>query len=807
MSIDKTVAGFGLKINGDASVAPGSACTLMPVHATIVQAGGYPVGSRADITRAVTGVELGTSVRFGYRGRLRVRSETGLGSAQTAEVAWLKHKGYPFLRVDVAQGTPGVNDWVHLTEFGTLCEVRNPELAQTMQAMGMPQHLPLLARNNITVEMLPGIDAAALRQLGISSSFDQARFLTAALRQAPAAAGAGLPEGLPPNLALEVGREQIDFGVAPLGSGSFADVFAGTYRFCGQAAPSSMAFKVFRGGQAVTPDARRLIERELRLGSQLRHENLIRLFGLIDVPHRGLALVLELAPCGSLRSVLDNRAEHPDLPWQMRVNWLVGVTLGMAELHGMLPHSIIHRDLKAANVLLSGEDLSTAVAKVSDFGVSLALEASRISLSGGGGAGTLAWKAPEVFAGRYSEKSDVFGFAVVCFEVITRQNPWEGLSQAEVMARAANAFNPQDPRVQRNLARGISIEEQHEEWLEDYPLGRRRPDLSLAQADCPEALSALVPHMWADDAAVRPTFRDCTGVLKAAAPRLFETSNFKRHYEYAAIVPITHAAHVLTKLNEFVFRFYHVKGLTTPLHNAAVRDFLTTLEHRVAPLVVAAGGPLANALLSEAGATAELLWTADNKMEGMGSHAKELCSLINAAIREDHPELAAATAGIVRAINSLCLEGRVAAAAGSIAGRFPADGITFRGGDFDDAHQNFFTVGKCYRVPGFLATSFSQAKAHEFIFTNAEAMGKQGILWVVHVDPAGAHNASRRCKHVNFVRNSLVPGEEEYLFTAYSVFTVRAVVWGADGTVHRVELDASLDNALEREHLPLAPWY
>ena len=114
---------------------------------------------------------------------------------------------------------------------------------------------------------------------------------------------------------------------------------------------------------------------------------------------------------------------------------------------------------------------------------------------------------------------------------------------------------------------------------------------------------------------------------------------------------------------------------------------------------------------------------------------------------------------------------------------------------------------RCGGGHGFLATSFSQATAQQFIHDNAVAMGKQGILWVVHIDPAGAHDASMRCKHVNFVQNSLVPGEDEYLFTAYSVFTVRSVAWGAEGAVHRVELDAALDNALEREDLPLAPWY
>ena len=76
-----------------------------------------------------------------------------------------------------------------------------------------------------------------------------------------------------------------------------------------------------------------------------------------------------------------------------------------------------------------------------------------------------------------------------------------------------------------------------------------------------------------------------------------------------------------------------------------------------------------------------------------------------------------------------------------------------------------------YRVPGFLATSFSEDKARDFAHTNGTAFGRPAVLWVVHVDPRGRNDPAFRCKHVNFVRHSLVHGEHEYLFTGYSVFT------------------------------------
>ena len=108
----------------------------------------------------------------------------------------------------------------------------------------------------------------------------------------------------------------------------------------------------------------------------------------------------------------------------------------------------------------------------------------------------------------------------------------------------------------------------------------------------------------------------------------------------------------------------------------------------------------------------------------------------------------------------------------------------------------------------------------------AEAFGFQPIMWTVHVDPAGEHDLAKRCADVNFVEHSLIDPvsgqsvEEEYLFTAYSIFTVRSVAWGAGGAPHRIELDAATDNRAEAEggdgdwatpanseDLPLAPWY
>ena len=83
-------------------------------------------------------------------------------------------------------------------------------------------------------------------------------------------------------------------------------------------------------------------------------------------------------------------------------------------------------------------------------------------------------------------------------------------------------------------------------------------------------------------------------------------------------------------------------------------------------------------------------------------------------------------------------------------------------------------------------------------FIGFSAMASR-ILWTIRIDPA------LKCKHVNLVTKSNVPGEAEYLFAPYSAFTVLSVSWTA-GTIadpHRVELFAAPDNLGEPLDLPL----
>ncbi len=614
------------------------------------------------------------------------------------------------------------------------------------------------------------------------------------------------------DLALDPGRLVMDPTLPPLGSGSSADTRLGTYRFAAKTDPTPVALKLFRGGHSVSGAVRDQIVQEIRIGARMEHANLIQMFGTIEIPGHGMVLVMELANGGSLRDVLSDCKGHPSIGWPLRLRWLSDIVQGMAKLHSLFPRAIIHRDLKSANVLLSSADPQLATAKICDFGLAKFAETVRTHASGGGLAGSLPWKAPETFWDRHTTKSDVYGFSVVGFEVVTRSIPFEGISETAIIGKLNRRFDPQEPNVLRLVKLGVSMEELRAEWLKDNPLNDRRPDLSLAEPGCPEALSALIRHCWADEPTERPEFFECIAELQAIKlepanatirPLTFANSHFKREYDAAGRVPITHATQVLGNLVTFVHTYCHVHGLDSELEKVAAARFVEQLQHAVADH----HGPHAaaiTAMLGEVGATAELLWTSTQIFVGMNQHAKEFCSLLNAAIRSDDERLMPSTALLVRAINALC----VARRNGEARPEFPTNGRTFRGTAFDNVHRHFFVEGKKYRVPGFFATSFNETIAMGFAVRHGLDHHKPAVLWEVHVDPDGEHDPARRCKHVNYVRNGLAGDENEYLFTAYSVFTVRRVEWSdAAATLSRIELEAALDNSTEDEDLPLAPWY
>ncbi|CAM9837057.1 unnamed protein product, partial [Scytosiphon promiscuus] len=118
-------------------------------------------------------------------------------------------------------------------------------------------------------------------------------------------------------------------------------------------------------------------------------------------------------------------------PWSLVVKVAEGVACGMWYLHQHEPFPILHRDLKSANLLL---DESFNV-KICDFGLAR-LKAFTNSAAMTGNCGTVQWMAPEVLASeKYAEPADVYSFAIVCWELLSRACPYDGMSQIQVRRR------------------------------------------------------------------------------------------------------------------------------------------------------------------------------------------------------------------------------------------------------------------------------------------------------------------------------------------------------------------------------------
>lgn len=212
-------------------------------------------------------------------------------------------------------------------------------------------------------------------------------------------------------------------------------------------------------------------------------------------------------------------------------------------------------------------------------------------------------------------------------------------------------------------------------------------------------------------------------------------------------------------------------------------------------------------LLSDnVGLAAERLWTSAKALSVGDGTNPEFCFIYSQLLREDAASLARSCAIIARALNKNLVGGRAQAV------HFPSNGECWRGGGFDEQYRNFFEIDKKFRVPCFLATSTKKSVTNAFM-TRAQDAGYPVVQWRVlldkRADPEGENSSDHRCKHANLLRATHVPGEEEYLFSAFSVFTVVEVDWSPNPTFarpHYITIQAAIDNSKEPEDLPLAPW-
>ena len=231
--------------------------------------------------------------------------------------------------------------------------------------------------------------------------------------------------------------------------------------------------------EAVSRDQKRAIQlkfqRECVLLSRMRHPNIVQFMGVHYIRDPlDLTLIMEYLPM-DLEKCLN---KYPNLPLPMKLSILLDVSYGLLHLHNA---SIIHRDLSAANVLLTPD----MRAKITDLGVSKVLEVHPLRMSKQSALpGALGYMPPEALweMPQYGAKLDIFSFGVVALFVAIQQYP-----QFYELSRYENV----DVQIKKRL-----------KWIEMLP-----------EKGC-NCLDDLICQCLQDEAAHRPTTERLNITLK-----------------------------------------------------------------------------------------------------------------------------------------------------------------------------------------------------------------------------------------------------------------------------------------------------
>ncbi|KAH0448218.1 hypothetical protein IEQ34_022018 [Dendrobium chrysotoxum] len=222
---------------------------------------------------------------------------------------------------------------------------------------------------------------------------------------------------------------------------------------------------------------------EVTLINQVQHKNLVKLLGCsVEGPES--LLVYEFLSNTSLDHYLFDAFKKTALSWQIRFDIIVGTAEGLSYLHNASVVRIIHRDIKASNVLLDEKFR----AKISDFGLARYFAEDQSHLSTGL-AGTFGYMAPEyIVHGQLTEKADIYSYGVLVLEIVTGRKNQNSISTSteghSLMQEIWQNYN--SDTLIRLLDRDLQGKCSQEEALKVFKVGLL----------CVQASPSLRPPMW-----------------------------------------------------------------------------------------------------------------------------------------------------------------------------------------------------------------------------------------------------------------------------------------------------------------------
>ncbi|XP_057873806.2 L-type lectin-domain containing receptor kinase IX.1-like [Cryptomeria japonica] len=218
------------------------------------------------------------------------------------------------------------------------------------------------------------------------------------------------------------GPRKFSYAELSTATGNFSDNeklgqggFGGVYRGVLPGTKEVVAVKKISQGSS---QGRKEYVSEVTIISRLRHRNLVRLLGWC---HRKgeLLLVYEYLPNGSLDNYIFGE-QKGSLNWERRYNIACDLASALVYLHEEWDQLVVHRDVKASNVMLD----SNFNAKLGDFGLARLVERHNAASHTTVVAGTFGYLAPEcVMTGKASPETDVFSFGAVTLEIACGRRP------------------------------------------------------------------------------------------------------------------------------------------------------------------------------------------------------------------------------------------------------------------------------------------------------------------------------------------------------------------------------------------------